>query len=110
MISSRFSDGVSLVTTAHSSPEYAATSFDTLLQCSTDVQKMRQALRSFVLSTISRQAVATRRSSPIAFSTSSATNSPARMCRWSRSALAMPAFAVIFDSHPASIKSLTFAS
>ena len=82
---------------AHSSPEYSDMSFATFLQCATDVQKMRQVFLSRVLYTISWQAVRTTWSVPIASSTSSATNSPARMCRLERSGFARPDFEVIFE-------------
>ena len=72
----------------------------------TDEQKMRTLLRLCVSSTISRQADETMASSPIAFSTSSLTNSPARMCSESNLARVFPDFAESFERKPLSISSL----
>ena len=107
IVFSRSWSGVSPETIAHSSPEYSDISDATFLQCAREVQKIRQLCLSFVSSTISRQAEETSLSSPISFSTSSATNSPALMCNPSVSATVFPACAVTFEIYPSSISFLT---
>ena len=104
-MSARSWDDDSLVTTAHSSPENLDISSAAFRQCAIDEQNTMTLLRSCVRSTISRQALATTRSSIIAASTSSATNSPARTWRLSRFATIFPDFATSFERNPLSISS-----
>ena len=96
-MSARSCAGVPLVTTAHSSPENCEMSVAAFRQWAMDEQNTMTLLRSFVCSTISRQALATTRSSIMAASASAATNSPARTWTLSRFATILPDFGTSFD-------------